>query len=178
MISRMETDQTRNTTLWWITSTSCSSGGWRRVFQKRINGTKVVIRSVVSIGRPLSGAGIRVDVGLWMYASSCLPAARALKFNFPILPILCRCFLQFLSTSSPLPSPLIRGTPKRWRIIPVRRGESFMSWEDTVARVLPAPFPLHRYLHQLLPSLSFLYHHPLSITFCACVFTRVYVLLH
>lgn len=172
MISRMETDQTRNAALWWITSTSRSSGGWRHVFEKRRNSTKVVVRSVASFGRPLSGAGIHVDVSLWTYVSVCLPAACALTFNFLILSL-----LQFLSTSFPLPSLLIRGTPKRWRIIPVRRGESFMSWEDTVARVLPAPFPLHRYLHQL-PSLSFLYHHPLSITFCACVFTRVYVLLH
>lgn len=60
---------------------------------------------------------------------------------FPILPLLCSCFLQFLSTSFLLPPRLIRGTPQRWRIIPGRSSESFMSWEDSLARVLPALFP-------------------------------------
>lgn len=90
---------------------------------------------------------------MWMNLSLSLPGARALTFNFPILPLLCPCFLEFLSTSFPLPSLLIRGTPQRWRIIPIRSRESFMSWEDTLARALLAPFPLHRYLHQL-PSLA------------------------
>lgn len=69
---------------------------------------------------------------------------------FPILPHLCPCSFQFISASFLLPSVLIRGTPKRCRIIPVRSSKSFMSWEDTLARVLPALFPLYRYLHQLL----------------------------
>lgn len=47
---------------------------------------------------------------------------------------------------------LTRGTPQRCRIIPVRDFKSFMSWEDTLVRALPAPFPLCRYLHQ--PSLA------------------------
>lgn len=68
---------------------------------------------------------------------------------FPILPRLCPCFLQFLSASFLLPYLLIKGTPQRWRIIPVRSSKSFMSWEDMLARVLPASSPLHGYLHQL-----------------------------
>lgn len=127
--------------------------GFEARFEKRKNSTKVVNRSVVRISRPLSGAGIHVDESLWMYLSLSLPGARALTFNFPILPLLCRCFLEFLAASFPLPSLLIRGTPQRWGIIPVRSSESFMSWEDTLARVLLAPFPLRRYLHQL-PSLA------------------------
>lgn len=125
----------------------------------------------MSISRPLSGAGIHVDESLWMYLSLSLPGARALTFNFPILPLLCRGFLEFLSTSFPLPSPLIRGTPQRWRIIPVRSSESFMSWEDTLARVLLAPFPLHRYLPQL-PSLALspsLFNLPPSVFYFLCL---------
>lgn len=71
----------------------------------------------------------------------------------PILARLCPCFLQFLSTSFLLPYLLIKGTPQRWRIIPVRSSKSFMSWEDMLGSVLPASFPLHGYLHRL-PSLA------------------------
>lgn len=83
-----------------------------------------------------------------------LPSAHAFTFNFsPILPLLCYCFLQCLSTSFILPLLLITGTPQRWRIIPVRSSKSFMSWEDTLVRVLPVLFPLYWYLDQL-PSLA------------------------
>lgn len=49
--------------------------------EKKKNSTKVVIWSVVSISRPLSGVGIHVDVSLWMYVSLSLPGAHALTFN-------------------------------------------------------------------------------------------------
>lgn len=102
---------------------------------------------------------------MWMKAYGCMSLYLSLvivrsRLIFPILPLLCPCFLQFLSTYFLLPSLLIRGTPQRWRIIPVWSSESFMSWEDTLARVLPAPFPLYRYLHQFpgLLSLRLCFH--------------------
>lgn len=70
-------------------------------------------------------------------------ALACLQVSFPILPVLCPCFLQFLSNSFLLPYLLIRGTPQRMCIIPVRSCKPFMSWEDMLARVLPVPFSLY-----------------------------------
>lgn len=76
--------------------------------------------------------------------SKCLSAALVRsQISFPILPLLCPCFLQFLSNSFLLPYLLIRGTPQRMCIIPVRSCKPFMSWEDMLARVLPVPFSLY-----------------------------------
>lgn len=88
---------------------------------------------------------------MWRRACRCMRLYFSLVLTLsrlivPILPLLCSCFLQFLSTSSRLPSPLIRGTPQRWRIIPDWSSEAFMSWEDTLARGLPDPILLHRFL--------------------------------
>lgn len=113
---------------------------------------------------------------MWMRADGCMSLYLSLVFLcsrliFPILLLLSPCFLQFLSTSFLLPSPLIRGTPQRWKIIPVRSSESFMSWEDMLVRVLPALFPLYRYLHQLPgPTVSslFLPPSPLSSLLWLC----------
>lgn len=77
----------------------------------------------------------------WELVSLSVALARS-KISFPILPLLCPCFLQFLSNSFLLPYLLIRGTPQRMCIIPVRSCKPFMSWEDMLARVLPVPFSL------------------------------------
>lgn len=130
-----------DTSLLWITSMSCSSDGWN-------NSTKVVTENIMSPGEPLSGAGIHVEESVWTCVSQWNSLALQLSHLIsPILTFLCPCFPQFLSTSLLLPYLLIIGTPQRWRIIPVRHSKSFMSWEDMLARVLPAPFPLHGYLH-------------------------------
>lgn len=100
----------------------------------------------------------------------------ALTFNFPHpLLLLCPCFFQFLSTSFLV---LIRGTPQRWRIIPVWSSESFMSWEDTLASVasslssaqIPASALRLCRLSLAPPHLSSLYS--------ACVFTLLIFLFH
>lgn len=76
-----------------------------------------------------------------MQVSFC--ALARLQISFPMLPLFCPCFLQFLSNSFLLPYLLIRGTPQRMCIIPVRRCKPFMSWEDMLARVLPVSFSLY-----------------------------------
>lgn len=98
--------------LWWITSMGRSLGGCRHVLKQEKKGTKVVIWSVVSIRRPLSGVGIHVDESLCTSLYLSLRLVFSLLI-FPILPLLCPCFLQFLSTSFPLPSLFIRGNPQR-----------------------------------------------------------------
>lgn len=73
--------------------------------------------------------------------SLCVVLARS-QISFPILLLLCPCFLQFLSNSFLLPYLLIRGTPQRMCIIPVRSCKPFMSWEDMLARMLLVSFSL------------------------------------
>lgn len=53
-----------------------------------------------------------------------------------------------------------------------------MSWEDTLASVLPALLPLYRHLHQLLGPALALYLPPLPLLYPNCVFLHVHVLFH
>lgn len=99
----------------------------------------------------------------WMRVSACESLSVALvhlQISFPILPLLCPCFFQFLSNSFLLPYLLIRRTPQRMCIIPVRSCKPFMSWEDMLARVLPVPFSLYD------TCINFSFPDKSSISFC------------
>lgn len=88
MIFRMESDQTMTWFSGELPARAILQGGWRHVLKKKKKkkSTKVVSRSVMSITRPLSGAGIRVDESLQRSVSLSLPGARALTFNFSYPP--------------------------------------------------------------------------------------------
>lgn len=177
MIFRMDSDQTRT----WLSGELATRAILQRIkdtfWKKKYKGGQLKYcehRQALKRSWHPCGCTVRLFISPWCSCSH-------VSFFLSSL-LLCPRFLQFLSTSSLLPSLLIRGTPQRWRIIPVRSSESFMSWEDTLARALPALFPLRRYLHQL-PGLAvslFFSLPPSSLSFphCAWVFTHVYVLLH
>lgn len=112
-------------------------------FLQRVGGTLIKDHKSVDTTHqePLSGAGIHMDECKWMQVLSVVLVRSWIRF--PILSLLCPCFLQFLSNAFLLPYLLIRGTPQRTCIIPVWSCKPFMSWEDVLVRVLPVPFSFY-----------------------------------
>lgn len=143
----------------------------------------------MSMSRPLSGAGIHVDESK-VRADGCMYLYPSLvhmfsRLIFPILSLLCPCFLQFLSTFFPLLSLLIRGTPQRCRIIPVRSTSlscpGKTRWRECCQLYCCQLYCLSSDTCISFPglavSLSF-YLPPLSLPCSALVFTHVYVPFH
>lgn len=147
------------TALLWITSALFSSEGWRNLNKRA---------QTWWYDAPWSPMSPLVEPAFtWVRVSGCRSLSVVLahwQTGFPILPLLCPCFLQFLSNSFLLPYLLIRGTPQRMCIIPVRSCKPFMSWEDMLARMLPVPFSLYDTCNKFnfpdKPSISFYLNPP------------------